>query len=178
MALRIACRRLSITATAAAAETKQLGKVESKIKELGLALPPPSPNKVYHQFVPMGKNVAYISGHLPQPAEGPLVVGKVGKEVTLEQGYEAAKLVGLNLISTLKANVKDLDKIKRITKLTGFVNCIDGFTQQPQVVNGCSELLVKVFGEAKGSHARSAVGVGSLPLGVPVEVEMIVEFEE
>jgi len=155
---------------------KPLGKVETKLKELGLSLPTPATNKVFHQYVPVGKNVVYLSGHLPQPAEGPLVVGKVGKEVTVEQGYEAAKLVGLNLISTLKAN-GDLDKIKRITKLTGFVNCVDGFTQQPQVVNGCSELLVKVFGE-RGAHARSAVGTNSLPLGVPVEVEMIVELEE
>eukprot|EP00607_Mallomonas_marina_P006867 CAMPEP_0182428856 /NCGR_PEP_ID=MMETSP1167-20130531/24230_1 /TAXON_ID=2988 /ORGANISM="Mallomonas Sp, Strain CCMP3275" /LENGTH=122 /DNA_ID=CAMNT_0024612029 /DNA_START=211 /DNA_END=579 /DNA_ORIENTATION=- len=121
--------------------------------------------------------MAYTSGHLPQPAGGKMIIGKVGDNVTPEEAKEAAKFVGLNLISTLKHNLGDLDKVKRIIKLVGFVNCTDDFTQQPVVVNGCSDLMVEVFGE-KGRHARSAVGTNSLPLGVPVEIEAIVEVEE
>ncbi len=95
----------------------------------------------------------------------------------MEQGYEAAKFVGLNLCATLKHNLGDLDRIKRVVKLTGFVNCVDGFTQQPAVVNGCSDLFLKIFGD-KGAHTRSAVGVNALPLGVSVEVEAIFELDK
>ncbi len=112
-----------------------------------------------------------------KPADGPLFVGKVGKELTVEQGYEAAKFVGLNLCATLKHNLGDLDKVKRVVKILGLVNCVDGFTQQPAVINGCSDLFLKVFGE-KGQHARSALGTNSLPLGVPVEIEAIFEIEK
>lgn len=104
------------------------------------------------------------------------MVGKVGKDVTLEQGYEAAKLCALNICATLKHNIGDLDKVKRVVKVLGFVNCTDNFSQQPAVVNGCSDLMVKIFGE-KGAHARSAVGTNALPLGVPVEVEAVFELE-
>lgn len=100
----------------------------------------------------------------------------MGKDVSVEEGYEAAKTAGLNLLATLKHNVGDLDKIKRVVKLTGFVNCVDGFSQQPAVINGCSDLMLKVFGEKAGAHTRSAIGTNSLPLGVPVEVEAIVEL--
>jgi enamine deaminase RidA (YjgF/YER057c/UK114 family) len=94
----------------------------------------------------------------------------------VEEGYEAAKYVGLNLCATLKHNLGDLDRVKRVVKLLALVNCVDGFTQQPAVVNGCSDLFVKVFGE-KGQHTRSALGTNSLPLGVPVEIEAIFEIE-
>lgn len=103
------------------------------------------------------------------------MVGKVGKEVSVEQGYDAAKIVGLNLCATLKGALGDLDKVQRIVKLTGFVNCVDGFSQQPSVINDCSDLFLKVFGD-KGHHTRSAVGTNALPLGVPVEIEAIVEI--
>ena len=103
------------------------------------------------------------------------MVGKVGEELTVEQGYEAAKLVGLNLLATLKHNLGDLDKVKRVVKLFGLVNCVNGFSQQPAVVNGCSDLMVKVFGE-NGQHTRSAVGANALPLGVAVEVEAVFEL--
>jgi enamine deaminase RidA (YjgF/YER057c/UK114 family) len=106
-----------------------------------------------------------------------LLVGKVGKDWTVEQGYEASKTCGLNLLSTLKHNLEDLDKVKRVVKLTGFVNCIDSFTQQGAVMNGCSDLMNKVFGVSKGAHVRSAVGSNALPFGVPVEVEAIFELE-
>ncbi len=105
-----------------------------------------------------------------------MVVGKLGKELTVEQGYEAAKLVGLNLCATLKKNLGDLDRVKRIVKVTGFVNAIDSFNQHPAVINGCSDLFGKVFAE-KGIHSRSAIGVYSLPLNAAVEVEVIVEID-
>jgi len=149
---------------------------EAKIAALGLKMPTPAvPKGSFVNFVAVG-DMAYLSGHLPQPADEALIVGKVGKEVTVEQGYEAAKFVGLNLCATLKHNIGDLDKVKRVVKLFGLVNCVDGFTQQPAVVNGCSDLMLKVFGD-KGAHTRSAVGTNSLPLGVPVEIEAVFELE-
>ncbi len=114
---------------------------------------------------------------MPQPVGNkPLITGKVGKDLTTQQAHDAAAIVGLNIISTLKEHLGDLDRVKRVVKLVGFVNCVDGFTEQPAVVNGCSNLLGQVFGE-KGTHARSAVGTNALPLGVAVEIEAIVEFE-
>lgn len=149
---------------------------ESKISDLGLKLPEVAvPKGNFANFVVVN-NFAYISGHLPQPAEGSLIIGKIGKDLSVEQGYEAAKYVGLNLCATIKHNLGNLDKVKRIVKLTGFVNCIDGFSQQPAVINGCSDLMVKVFGE-KGIHSRSAIGTNSLPLGVAVEIEAVIEIE-
>ena len=112
---------------------------------------------------------------LIKPAVGSLIVGKVGEDLTVEQGYEAAKFVGLNLLSTLKHNLGDLDKVKRVVKLFGLVNCVNGFGQQPAVMNGCSDLMVKVFGE-NGRHVRSAVGTNALPLNVCVEVEAVFEL--
>jgi len=101
----------------------------------------------------------------------------VGEDLSVEQGYEASKLVGLNLLATLKHHLGDLDKVKRIVKLFGLVNCTNGFTQQPAVVNGCSDLMVKVFGE-NGTHVRSAVGTNALPLGVAVEIEAVFQLHE
>ncbi len=108
------------------------------------------------------------------PADGPLVTGKVGKELSVEEGNKAAEYCALSILATLKAELGDLDKIKRVVKVVGFVNCTDGFAQQPAVINGCSDLLGKVLGD-KGKHARSAVGTNALPLNVPVEIECIVE---
>jgi enamine deaminase RidA (YjgF/YER057c/UK114 family) len=104
-------------------------------------------------------------------------VGKVGENMSVEEGYEAAQFVGLNLLATLKHNLGDLDKVKRTVKLFGLVNCIDGFSQQPAVINGCSDLMVKVFG-INGQHTRSAVGANALPLGVAVEIEAVFELHE
>jgi enamine deaminase RidA (YjgF/YER057c/UK114 family) len=112
---------------------------------------------------------------LPQPAHGNLIVGKVGKDLSIDEGYEAAKVCGLNIISTLKNHLGSLDKVKRVVKLNGFVNCPDDFTQQPRVINGCSDLMVAVFTKEIGTHARAAVGTNALPLGVAVEVEAIIE---
>ena len=137
---------------------------------------PAVPKGNFVNYVLLDKNTVFLSGHLPQPADGPMLAGKVGKDLTTEEAYQVAKLCGLNLCATLKHNLGDLDRVKRIVKLTGFVNCIDGYTQQPAVINGCSDLMVEIFGPEKGAHARSAVGTNALPLGVPVEIEAIIEI--
>ncbi|CBN78637.1 putative Translation Initiation Inhibitor [Ectocarpus siliculosus] len=116
----------------------------------------------------------YMSGHLPKAPDGTLTTGKVGSDLEIEQGAEAARLVAINLITTMKAAAGDLDKI-RLVKITGFVRSADGFTGQSAVLNGASDLLLEVFGREKGAHARSAVGVNALPLGVCVEIEAIAE---
>jgi enamine deaminase RidA (YjgF/YER057c/UK114 family) len=150
---------------------------EARIKELGIHLITPTPPIAnYVKAVRVG-NLVYLSGHGPDKPEGGQVTGKVGAEVTLEQGREAARFTGISLLSTLKAEIGDLNKVKRIVKLLGMVNCIPTFDMQPKVINGCSDLLVEVFGE-NGKHARSAVGVGSLPGNIAVEIEMIVEIKE
>jgi len=104
------------------------------------------------------------------------VMGKIGEELSVEQGYEASKFVGLNLLATLKHNLGDLDRVKQVVKLFGLVNCVNGFSEQPAVVNGCSDLMVKVFGEKGGAHTRSAVGTNALPLNVAVEIEAVFEL--
>lgn len=117
------------------------------------------------------------AGHLPVTADGTVMTGKVGSELSTEQAADCARNVGLNICATLKAELGSLDRVKRFVKLTAFVNCVDSFQSQPKVVNGCSEFLGAVFGEA-GKHSRSAVGVNALPLNVPVEIECIVEVME
>ncbi len=149
-------------------------KIEKKLEEMGLELPEiPKPMANYVPAVRTG-NLLFLSGHGPQKD---IPIGKVGGELTIEQGYEAAKSTALCLISTMKNTVGDLDKVKRVVKLTGFVNCSGDFTDQPAVVNGASDLFVEVFGE-KGAHARAAVGMYQLPGGIPVEIEVIVEVED
>ena len=150
--------------------------VEARLKELNIALPtPPAPVASYVPFVVSGKHV-YISGQVTLTAEGLKYVGVVGKDVTIEDGKAAARLCGLNVIAQAKAaSGGDLDRIKRIVKVTVFVNAAPGFTQHPEVANGASDLFVEVFGEA-GKHARSAVGAASLPRNVATEVEAILEI--
>lgn len=152
-------------------------KVEARLQELGIRLSdPPTPVGTYVPWVQVG-NLLFLSGHGPRRMEGaPRLSGKVGQELTLEQGYQAARDVGLNLLGTMKAALGDLDRVKRIVKVLGMVNAVPDFGQQPQVINGCSDLMVAVFGE-RGKHARSAVGMGSLPVQIPVEIEMVVEVE-
>ncbi len=151
--------------------------IESRLKELGIKLITPSaPVANYVKAVRVG-NMVYLSGHGPDKPGGGLVTGKVGSDLTLEQAREAARLVGISLLSTLKAEIGDLNKVKRIVKVLGMVNAIPTFENQPQVINGCSDLMVEVFGE-NGRHARSAVGVASLPSNIPVEIEMIVELKK
>jgi enamine deaminase RidA (YjgF/YER057c/UK114 family) len=138
--------------------------------------PPQRPVASYVMATRVG-NLIYTAGHLPVTPEGAVISsGKVGgADVTTEQGADAARAVGLNILATLRSELGgDLGRVRRVVKLTAFVNCVDSFAAQPKVVNGCSDLLVAVFGDA-GKHARSAVGVNALPLNVPVEIEAIVE---
>ena len=150
---------------------------EARIKALGIQLITPTPPIAnYVKAVRVG-NMVYLSGHGPDRADGSQVTGKVGSDLTWEQAKDAARLTGISLLSTLKAQIGDLNKVKRIVKVLGMVNAIPTFEQHPQVINGCSDLLVEVFGE-NGKHARSAVGMGSLPKNIAVEIEMIVELKE
>lgn len=149
---------------------------EEKLKQLGYTLPPASqPVANYVKWVRTG-NLVYTSGHGPTTASGEMIKGKLGANMTIEQGYDAAQLTGLQLLATLKAAVGDLKKVKRIVKVLGLVNCTPEFADQPKVMNGFSDLMVAVFGD-KGKHARSAVGTNALPFGTAVEIEMIVEVE-
>ena len=151
---------------------------EDKLKELGIELPDsPAPIANYVPAVRTG-NLLYLSGVGPAaPAEGPAHLGKLGADLTIEQGYEAARLTGINLIARLKSELGDLGRLNRVVKLLSMVNSAPDFDQQPAVANGCSDLLVEVFGD-KGRHARSAVGMAGLPGNIPVEIEMIVEVSD
>ena len=151
-------------------------KIENRLKEIGIELPPPvKPVANYVTTVQTG-NLVFTSGHGPVNVSGDLETGQLGADMTVEEGYQSARLVGLGLISTLKDALGDLDRIKRVVKVVGFVNSTPDFLDHPKVVNGVSDLLVEVFGD-KGRHARSAVGMVQLPGGIPVEVEVIVEVE-
>ena len=150
--------------------------VEEKLKELGLELPPPAtPMANYVPAVRSG-NLVFLSGHGPVEKDR-IIRGKVGRDLTVEEGYQAARIVAIGLLGSLKGVVGNLDKVRRIVKLLGMVNCGPDFTEQPQVVNGASDLMVEVFGE-KGRHARSAVGMNALPVDIAVEIEMIAEVED
>jgi enamine deaminase RidA (YjgF/YER057c/UK114 family) len=148
---------------------------DSKLKALGIDLPEMSkPVANYVKYVQTGKLI-YLSGHGPKNSKGEDMTGKVGDGVSIQQGYDAARACGIQLLSSLKdATGGDLKKVKRIVKVLGMVNCTNGFTDQPKVMNGFSDLMVAVFGE-KGKHARSAVGMHALPNNIIVEIEMIVE---
>lgn len=151
---------------------------EEKIKAMGLQLPPATkPIANYVKFVRTG-NLIFLSGHGPTKADGTNMMGKVGTDLTEEQGYEAAKITALSLIATLRdALGGSLLKVKRIVKVNGYVNCGPEFKNHPKIINGCSDLLVGVFGE-NGKHARAAMGMNSLPNNIAVEIEMIVEVED
>lgn len=147
---------------------------EKKLKELGISLPqPPKPVANYVPAVRVG-SLLFVSGHGPYQDGKTMTSGKLGKDLTIEQGYQAARNVALNCLASVKASIGDLDKVKRVVKLLGMVNCTEDFKDQPKVMNGASDLLVEIFGEA-GKHARSAVGMQALPNGIPVEIEMILE---
>ena len=148
---------------------------EENLKKLNINLPKaPDPVGAYVASKIVG-NLVFISGQLPLNSEGKLIKGKVGKELNLEQGQEAAKLCALNLLAQLKKISGSLDKVKGCVKITGYVNSIDSFVDQPKIINGASDLISKIFGD-KGKHTRAAVSVNSLPLGAAVEVEGIFEI--
>jgi enamine deaminase RidA (YjgF/YER057c/UK114 family) len=149
---------------------------EARIKELGLAIPEPS--RPIGHFVPAVQtgNLIFVSGQIATVSGQVFMQGKLGLDVTIEQGQEAARLALLNVLAALRSSTGSLDTIKRIVKLNGWVASAEGFTSQPQVVNGASLLLEEIFGEA-GKHARAAIGVAELPLGAPVELELIAEVQ-
>jgi len=150
---------------------------ESKLKEMGLEVPPAvKPIANYVSAVRTG-NLVFLSGQGPFRKDGTLITGKVGADLTLEEGYEAARRVALGLLGSLKSEIGNLDKVRRVVKLLGMVNCTPDFVDQPKVINGASDLLVEVFSDA-GKHARSAVGMNALPMNISVEIEMIVEVED
>ncbi len=150
---------------------------ESQLQALGITLPKAGPPVANYVNTVRTGNLVYTSGKGPNRADGSLVTGKVGQDLSVEEGYEAAKLVAIQLLASLKDELGDLSKVKRIVKVLGMVNCGPDFTNQPEVINGCSDLLVKVFGD-RGRHARSAVGMGSLPRNIAVEIELVVEVED
>lgn len=150
---------------------------EQRLKEKGIELSTPSkPVANYVNAVRVG-NLLYLSGKGPKNADGTDITGKVGKDLTIEQGYQAARSTAIQHLAVIKAVLGSLNKVKRIIKVLGMVNCESGFTDQPKVINGYSDLMVEIFGE-KGKHARSAVGMMALPNNIAVEVEVIVEVEK
>jgi enamine deaminase RidA (YjgF/YER057c/UK114 family) len=150
---------------------------EARLAELGIELPePPEPVGSYVEAVRTG-NLLFLAGHGPVGLDGQLVRGKVGDALDVDAGYQAARLVGLGLLATIRAELGSLDRVSRVVKVFGMVNSPPDFGRHPQVINGVSDLMVEVFGDA-GRHARSAVGMGSLPFDIPVEVEMVVEVSD
>ena len=172
--MRTLFKALFLAVVSTSTASAQMGGAEANLKKKNITLPSPvTPLANYVSAVRVG-NLLFLSGAGPDQATPK---GKVGKELTLEQGYQAARSVGLNLLANTRANLGSLDKVKRVVKVLGMVNSAPGFTDQPKVINGFSDLMVEVFGEQIGKHARSAVGMAELPLGIPVEIEMILEVE-
>lgn len=154
-----------------------MAEIEKRMEELGIVLPPAPDAVANYVCVQHSGNQLYFSGCGPMNGKTAVWQGRLGEDVTVEEGYQAARLAALNLVSQLKREVGDLDRVKQIVKMLGFVASAPDFYQQPAVVNGASDVLAEIFGE-KGRHARSAVGVAALPFRIPVEIEMIVEIEE
>jgi len=156
---------------------------DEKIKELGLVLPEPVkvPSNVRLPFswVRVRGNRAFVSGHIALNPDGSIyeITGKVGDNISIEQGYQAARLTGLAILSSLKRELGSLDRITAWLRVFGMVNAAPGFVQMPQVINGFSDLIIEVFGEDRGDHSRSAVGLAELPFGTPVEIEAEVELK-
>lgn len=144
---------------------------EEKLNSLGLPLPPPpKPLGVYKPFLIVG-NTVYVSGHGTVKEDGSLIIGRIGKDLDIEAGKMAARQVGLAILATLRHNLGSLDKIERVIKVLGMVNAVSDFEKHPYVINGCSELFAEIWGQEKGVGVRSAVGMGTLPDNIPVEIE-------
>ena len=149
---------------------------EQNFEQLGLILPPaPKPLGVYMPSLVVG-NFLYLSGHGTVTQDGSLIIGRIGEDLDIEQGKLAARQVGLAMLATIKASVGSLDKVKRVIKVLGMVNCVSSFERHPYVMNGCSELFASVWGKEMGIGVRSAVGMGSLPDNIPVEIEGLFEL--
>jgi enamine deaminase RidA (YjgF/YER057c/UK114 family) len=165
---------LLVTASPTTFAQSQLG-AEARLTEKNITLPaPPKPVGNYVEYTRVG-NLLFLAGH--GPGQQWFGKGKVGKDLTLDQGYQAAREVGLNLLATTRDALGSLDKVKRVVRIFGMVNSAPGFGDQPKVINGCSDLMTEVFGEA-GKGARSAVGMAELPFGIPVEIEMVLEVSD
>jgi enamine deaminase RidA (YjgF/YER057c/UK114 family) len=156
-----------------------MGRIDDRLEQMGLELPrpfaPPAGIEFRFDLVRVSGNHAYVSGHGPIDGSEVLVKGKVGADVTVEQGYEAARLTALSVLAGLRAELVDLDRVTGWVKVLGLVNCAPGFSMTPAVVNGFSDLILQLWGDA-GRHARSAIGASELPFDIPVEVEAIVEL--
>lgn len=154
----------------------EIQSAEERFSNLGLSLPTaPAPMGVYKPFLIDGKYL-YLSGHGPVQDDEQLMVGRIGRDIDIEEGKIAARQVGLTMLSTIKTNLGSLNKVKRVIKVLGMVNCVSEFEQHPYVINGCSELFSDVWGEENGVGVRSAVGFGSLPGNIPVEIEALFEL--
>ena len=150
---------------------------EGRIIELGITLPAASTPVANYLMSVRAGNLLFLAGHGPYDLDGTVRIGKVGADVTVAEARDAARLVALNLVHTIRRELGSLDRVTRIVKVLGMVNCAPGFNQTPQVIDGCSDVLVEIFGKQIGSHARSAVGVAELPFDIAVEIEMICEVE-
>ena len=151
---------------------------EAKVKELGLELPKPSKSLAIYKRIVVVDNIAYLSGHIPINKEGQIMKGKVGADTNVAKGAQAAKRCALALLATLKDEIGSLNKVKRLIKTTGMVNSTPEFTEQPEVINGCSQVIVDIWGDDLGKGARAAVGMASLPRGAICEIEMIFELKK
>lgn len=151
------------------------GNIDKRLEELGIVLQPPSAPVANYVHAVTSGNLVFLAGKGPTRPDGSLVTGKVGRDLTIEEGYEAARLTAIAQLAALKAHIGDLDRVVRVVKVLGLVNCNSEFTNQPEVINGFSDLMVAVFGE-QGKHARSAVGANALPRNIAVEIELIVEI--
>jgi enamine deaminase RidA (YjgF/YER057c/UK114 family) len=153
--------------------------VEKRLEELGIELPKPSgPRANYNPTCPASGNMLFVSGHLPFKNDGTLITGRIGEDGRdKDYGYEAARTAALNIISTLKKELGDLDRVERIVKVFGIVQSTDDFKEQPFVLDGCSDLMIEVFGKEVGYHARSAIGTNTLPVDISVEIEAIVQIK-
>ena len=151
--------------------------VEKKLAELNLTLPQIAPSKgIYKKCLVVG-NLVYVSGHVSINSDGSLIEGKLGKDISDEEGKAAARQAGLAILSSIKEHFGNFDKIKRVVKLLGMVNCVPEYENQPVIINGCSELYVQLWGDDNGKGVRSAVGMGSLPGNAAVEIEAIFELQ-
>ena len=163
----------SRASTALDREGRSVQSPEDRLRELNITLPPsPQPVAVYVPAVRVG-DMLFTSGHGPRRTDGTFIQGKVGRDLSIQEGYDAARLVGLNTLATIRSKLGSLDRVVRLVKVLGMVNSDPDFGKQPQVINGFSELMVSIFGETSGKAARSAVGMGSLPSNIPVEIEAI-----
>ena len=151
-------------------------RIEQELEILGFVLPTPKPVAAYIPAVRVGELV-FTAGQGPTVGGVPMFTGKLGRDLTEEQGYKAAQLCVVNCLACVKSVIGDLDKVEQVVKLLGFVACVDGFTRQPWVMNGASELLITLYGD-RGKHARSAIGTNQLPLDIPVEVEIVVRVRD